>query len=133
MANQLEHVNIRVKNIDETVKFLTTALPDFKVRGGKTSGENRWLHVGTDSTYLALNEDNREAQRQGAGINHIGFVVDDAEVVRERLEKAGYKEGFVATPHPHRKRIYYLDSNGMEWEFVEYYSEDPLERNDYSL
>ena len=133
MANQLEHVNIRVKNIDETVKFLTTALPNFKVRGGKTSGENRWLHVGTDSTYLALNEDNREVQRQGEGLNHIGFVVDDAEVVRERLEKAGYKEGFVATPHPHRKRIYYLDSNGMEWEFVEYYSEDPLERNDYSL
>ena len=89
MANQLEHVNIRVKNFDETVKFLTTALPNFKVRGGKTSGENRWLHVGTDSTYLALNEDNREVQRQGEGLNHIGFVVDDAEVVRERLEKAG--------------------------------------------
>ena len=24
MANQLEHANIRVKNIDETIKFLTT-------------------------------------------------------------------------------------------------------------
>jgi len=33
-----------------------TALPDFKVRGGKTSGEDRWLHIGTDLTYLALSE-----------------------------------------------------------------------------
>ncbi|MDP7280966.1 MAG: hypothetical protein QGG39_13925 [Candidatus Poribacteria bacterium] len=56
MINQMEHANIRVKNIDQTVEFLMTALPDFKVRGGKTSGEDRWLHIGTDLTYLALSE-----------------------------------------------------------------------------
>ncbi len=33
----------------------------------------------------------------------------------------------------HRTRIYFLDGTGTEWEFVEYLSEDPAERNDYSL
>ena len=134
MVNQLEHANIRVRNIDEAVKFLTTALPNFAVRGGVMAGEDRWLHIGTDDTYLALNEDPSDPVRHGPGLNHIGFVVDDAEAVRARLVQAGYQEGFVVDrQHPSRKRIYYLDGSGMEWEFVQYYSDDPAERNDYSL
>ena len=49
MGGQVEHANIRVRDIDETVKFLTTALPNFKVRGGvlpksgSTSERNRLI------------------------------------------------------------------------------------------
>lgn len=133
MANQLEHANIRVRNIDETIKFLTTALPNFRVRGGNREGSANWVHIGTDDTYLALNEDARQEIRQGPGLNHIGFVIDDAEALRNRLENAGYKEGYIPPePHPHHKRTYFLDGNGMEWEFVQYYSDNPAERNDYS-
>ena len=32
MANQIEHANIRVKDIDQTMRFLTTALLNFIVR-----------------------------------------------------------------------------------------------------
>ncbi len=28
--------------------------------------------------------------------------------------------------------IYFLDAEDLEWEFVEYLSDDPKERNDYS-
>lgn len=133
MVNELEHANIRVADIDKAAEFLTTALPNFCVRGGSTGGANRWLHIGTDDSYLTLNEDKQEPiPKQGPGLNHIGFVVDDVEAIRGRLEAAGYKEGFVAGPHPHRKRLYFLDGIGMEWEFVEYLSDDPAERNDYS-
>ena len=136
MECQLEHVNLRVKDIDETLKFITTAMPNFRARGGEhhENGNWRWVHVGTDSTYLCLNvADEEETEKKGPGMNHIGFIVENAEVVRERLEQAGYKEGFVPESHPHRQRIYYIDGNGVEWEFVEYYSDDPGERNDYEL
>jgi len=132
MANQIEHANIRVKDIDQTVKFLTTALLNFIVRGGNTSEGNRWLHVGTDSTYLALSERSCDEQNRELDLIHIGFVVDDVDAVRQRLEQAGYSEGMVVDPHPYRKRIYFLDNNNMEWEFVEYFSDNPSERNEYS-
>ena len=150
MESQLEHANIRVNDIDEAVRFLTTAMPNFKIRGGEMEGEEKWLHIGTDSTYLCLNEDKAEPQTPsqaeqvlgvdpgvgpgvGPGVNHIGFVVDDAEAVRGRLEDAGYQEGFLPDAHPHRKRIYYIDGNGTEWEFVQYLSDNPSEAHDYTV
>jgi len=36
-------------------------------------------------------------------------------------------------PHPHRKRVYFLDNDGGEWEFVQYLSDEPGQRNDYAL
>ncbi len=132
MSGQVEHANIKVRDIDETVNFLTTALPNFKVRGGSDEPSKKWVHIGTESTYLALNEDGRGTQKQGPGLNHVGFVVDDTDAVRERLEKAGFKEGYVPETHPHRRRVYYLDGSGTEWEFVQYFSNDPAERNDYT-
>lgn len=131
---ELEHANLWVANLDETAKFLTTALPHFRVRGGGESGGNRWLHVGTATTYLALNEApaplrSKDDRRR---LNHLGFVVDDVAAIHKRLLQAGYREGFKAGPHPYRKRLYFLDSEDLEWEFVEYLSDDPKERNDYS-
>ena len=32
---------------------------------------------------------------------------------------------------PYRKRVYFTDPEGNDWEFVQYSSDDPLERNDY--
>jgi len=52
MECQLEHVNLRVKDIDKTLKFITTAMPNFHARGGERheDGRWRWVHIGTDST-----------------------------------------------------------------------------------
>ena len=58
--------------------------------------------------------------------------MDDAEGVAGRLREAGYREGFVAPAHPYRIRKYFLDADGNEWELVEYLSDDPAKRNDYS-
>jgi len=38
----------------------------------------------------------------------------------------------VPEPHPYRKRVYFSDRTGFEWEFVQYFSDEPKERNDYS-
>jgi len=131
MANYLEHVNLTVANIDETMRFITTAFPEFTLRGEGTQEGNRWAHVGTESSYIALNESPKERESPGP-LNHLGFVVDDLSAVAQRLNGAGYEEGFQAPEHPHRTRRYFFDPDGIEWEFVEYHSADPAERNDYS-
>lgn len=132
----LEHANLTVKSIDETVRFLTAAFPHFKVRGGGVHLGRRWIHIGTPEHYLALNEatgPHRGEPYDSAGFNHLGFVVDDAEGVKARLLQAGFREGFKPEPHPHRQRVYFHDPDGVEWEFVQYFSEEPALRNDYAL
>jgi catechol 2,3-dioxygenase-like lactoylglutathione lyase family enzyme len=145
-APSVEHANLTVRDVDEAIRFLRTALPEFRVRGeGKNftmtaEGETwarRWAHVGDDHTYVALAEappsaPGLEHSYARVGINHVGFAVASAERVAARLREAGYREGFLAEPHPHRRRVYFHDADDIEWEFVEYFSDDPAERNDYA-
>ena len=137
MESYVEHANISVTDVNEAIRFFTTAMPDFRVRHDTGTGAKRWVHLGTDATYIAINQmpDPAEGQFQGGspGYNHVGFVVTDADALRARMLAVGYQEGFVPEPHPHRKRVYFMDKNGMEYEFVQYYSDDFAKRNDYAL
>jgi len=134
----LEHANITVPNIQSTVEFLTVAFPEFKVRGsGRTpSGEGNWLHFGNDDFYMAL-QDYDQLDNSGApgyhdnGVNHLGWVVKDLAALVQRLEQAGYGV-YQSAEHPSRDRSYFFDGNGLEWEFIQYKSDDPNIRNDYS-
>jgi catechol 2,3-dioxygenase-like lactoylglutathione lyase family enzyme len=140
MSIRLEHANLSVRDVDGTIRFLTSACPELRVRGrGPDCAGRRWGHLGTDETYLSL----LEASRQPAepfvpyagepGLNHLGFEVSDVAAVRARLLAAGYSETTVPNAHPHRTRVYFADSEGNDWEFVEYHSAVPSERNDYQL
>ena len=142
MECYLEHANITVLDLDEAVKFVTTALPHFRIRGRGEQDQGdwklTWLHVGTDDTYISLMQTDIVAlgERQlkdSTGINHVGFVVEDVEAVKGRLETGGYKAVYALPHHPHRKRLYSTDPSGVTWEFVEYLSDNPAERNDYEL
>ena len=140
MSVRLEHANLIVRDIDEMTRFLRTAFPEFRVRAeGKTWTGSRWSHVGTDDTYVALNEATKEPAERWVpysgvpGTNHLGYAVDDAEGLRRRLAAAGYRDSTIPNDHPHRRRVYFHDSEGNDWEFVEYRSDDPSERNDYDL
>ncbi|MDP6039712.1 MAG: VOC family protein [Candidatus Latescibacteria bacterium] len=140
MSCRLEHANITVESVDEGIRFLTTAFPDFKVRGDGRSenGEfkKHWLHVGNDQTYIALEEitpkteSGRRAYRD-VGFNHVGFVVNDLAEVIQRLQDVGYKTGDLAEEIDYRQRTYIFDENGVEWEFVQYLSEEPEKANVY--
>ena len=139
----IEHANITVTSIDEATKFLATAFPEFRVRGGgylqggPESGD--WVHFGNDESYLALQQNRQPSPRSDTtytndGINHLGFVVDDMPALVQRMGSAGYQSTptSIMDGHPHRRRAYFFDGNGFEWEFVEYLSEKADERNDYS-
>jgi catechol 2,3-dioxygenase-like lactoylglutathione lyase family enzyme len=139
MPTYLEHANITVPDIDAAIAFLKLIDPTFVVRRDE-SPENsyRWAHIGNDRHYVALEEPHTESNPQGPrptynnyGVNHIGWVVDDFEAVTERLEAASCPKGKPVDAHPYRKRAYYFDSAGMEWEIVQYLSDDPAKRNEY--
>ena len=141
MAARLEHANICVRDIDAMVRFLQTAFPDFRLRGEGTSQQDgtRWVHVGTDDTYIALGQSSVNPAEhwtpyQGVpGINHLAYEVDDADGLLQRMTAAGYRNSTVPNRHPFRRRLYFYDPEGNDWEFVQYLSRDPAERNDYKL
>ena len=140
MTIQLEHANLSVPDVEEALRFVRTAFPDFRLRwDGHTLQGWRAVHVGNDETYLALTEAPKAAAEEWVpyggkpGLNHLGFVVDDAEGVRERLAAAGYHDSTFPNAHPHRTRVYFHDAFGNDWEFVEYHTDDPALRNDYEL
>lgn len=137
MGSFVEHANIAVTDVDAAISFFSTAMPDFWVRHDSGRGANRWVHFGTDVTYISINQipDPVEGQFEGdcPGYQHIGFVVEDVDALRARMLSAGYREGFHPKPHPHHKRVYFIDNDGMEYEFVQYYSDDFTKRNDYDL
>jgi catechol 2,3-dioxygenase-like lactoylglutathione lyase family enzyme len=129
----LEHVNLYVKSPAQTETFLCAALPEFSRRGaGYHPDYGPWIHVGNDDFYISLTEV-ADAEVPEA-FRHAGFVVDDVEVIRARLERAGYLpvDESALNGHPWRRRIYFTDGNGLSWEFVQYLSDDVRQRHDYS-
>ena len=140
MTARLEHANLCVRDIDSILRFLSTAFPEFRLRADQTDADgSRWVHFGNDETYLALcgawdpTENPFSAYIGVPGVNHLGYEVDDAAALRSRMLAAGYEESTVPNDHPHRRRVYFLDPEGNDWEFVQYLSADPAERNDYKL
>ena len=131
----LEHANITVHNLKAAVKFFQTAFPHFKIRGG---GHNlrSWIHLGDDTTYLALNEAiDQQPKPKGdydsVGINHLGFVVENVEIVAKNLQAGGYQRDYPKQVEKHRIRDYFADEDGNQYEFVQYLSDVIEERNSF--
>ena len=139
MTIRMEHANLAVQDIDESVRFLQTAFPEFRIRREGLNDGRRWIHIGTDDTYMALNEaslarDSDRVPYDGRpGINHLGYEVDDVDALYDRLKTAGFRDSTYPNSHPHRKRVYFNDADGNDWEFVEYFTDDVSKRNDYEL
>lgn len=131
----LEHANITVNNLKEAVKFFQIAFPHFKIRG--SGNELReWVHLGDNHTYIAINQATNTdtsvvKNYNGAGINHIGFVVPNVEEIAANLLKNGYNRSYPKQTEKFRIRDYFLDTDGNEYEFVQYLSDIPQERNSY--
>ena len=139
IGTYLEHANITVPDTDAAIEFLRVIDPDLTIRHDeKPPGGYRWVHVALGKNYIALQEphvgsnpsDNRRPYKDH-GINHLGWVVGDLDAVVERLEAGGYRKGIPGEEHPHRRRAYYYDPAGLEWELVEYSSDRDEDRFSY--
>ncbi|WP_339660191.1 VOC family protein [uncultured Polaribacter sp.] len=132
MITKIEHVNITVPDIDAAVSFLQIIAPDFKIKKDENPiNDKRWMHIGNDEFYFALQEShigtNPIKPNQtyiNYGFNHIGLVVNNIDDIEKKLIQAGYHKGIDTPNETFRKRIYYYDNAGFEWELVEYLSEN---------
>ena len=134
---KLEHANISATDVEAMTNFITTAIPDFRIRHeGFDTGGRPWRHVGNDEFYIAVSTVPEHGKRKPysnvSGFNHLGWEVDDVNALEHRMIEAGYSLNMKAHDHPARRRTYFYDPDGNDWEFVQYMSEDPAERNDYS-
>ena len=134
---RLEHANIVVSDIEPTLHFLQAALPHWRVRAKGAApwyGKPRnWLHFGDDFTYITLNDNGegspRDLKGHAPGLAHLGFSITGIEALIARLHERGYEPRIEPTACAARRNVYYIDPNGLEFEFVEYSSDDPALRN----
>lgn len=132
----LEHANITVNNLQEAIRFFQSAFPHFKVRGGGND-MREWIHIGDDDTYIAINQAKQrdlkvDKNYDKIGINHLGFVVQDVEKIANNLLSCGYKRDFPKEVEQFRIRDYFADADGNQYEFVQYLSDKPEEKNAYN-
>jgi catechol 2,3-dioxygenase-like lactoylglutathione lyase family enzyme len=134
---RIEHLNLVVANMKETLAFYGAAFPHWFIRlQGEADwyGTTRtWLHFGDDYQFLTFNDngtgENRDLKGNQVGLAHFAFVVSSLDALVNRLLEAGqvvHKEG---ARNMFRKNIYFLDPSGYEVEFVEYLSDLPAQRN----
>lgn len=121
----LEHVNVTVSDPAQTAQRLVD-LFDWKVRWqGPAKAGGFTVHVGNDSSYLAVYSLGNSAQTDEdsysvkGGLNHVGIVVDDLEGTEKRILEAGYKTINHADYEPGR-RFYFHDEDGIEFEVISY-------------
>ena len=140
MTARLEHANLVVRDLDVEIQFLQTAFPEFRIRSDQTDPDgSRWVHIGTHETYIALNQATVEPAEKWTpymgqpGVNHLAYEVDDAEALRDRMLDAGYEESTPPNSHPYRKRVYFMDPHGNDWEFIQYLTDDQEKRHDYEI
>lgn len=132
----LEHANITVNDLQEAIKFFQIAFPHFKIRG-RGNDMREWVHLGDDDTYIAINQATQtdlkiDKNYDAIGINHLGFVVPNVEEIANNLLSNGYKRDFPKEVEQFRIRDYFADADGNQFEFIQYLSDTPEEKNSYT-
>ena len=118
---RIEHVNLTVSDIERSAAFFAALLGwKQRWRGAATSG-GETIHVGEDTTYLALYTDRRDhaGQMKGRPLDHVGLLVDDLDAAEAVVVGAGLEPWGHDDYEPGR-RFYFYDWDGIEFEVVSY-------------
>ncbi|MCF6233816.1 MAG: VOC family protein [Rhodobacteraceae bacterium] len=129
MATRLEHANITVCDPKATAAMLCR-LFGWHIRWqGKAKDNGFTVHVGDTGSdtgsYLALYappgalSPGPSSYSTIGGMNHIGVQVDDLDMVEAQVKAAGFTPTNHGDYEPGR-RFYFDDSDGIEYEVVEY-------------
>jgi len=120
----LEHANVTVRDSDESAAMLSRIFGWHVRWEGPSLLGGRTVHVGTDTSYLALYtppddpEDRAHPDRAG-GLQHLGILVEDLDPVEARVRAEGIEPYSFMTYEPGR-RFYFNDHDGIEFEVVAY-------------
>ena len=129
---RFEHLHVDVDSLSATLAFLQAADSTLTSRGGGDDPHfGPWVHVGDASNYIAMTE--VKGATPPDGLRHIGVVVEDLDGTMRRLHAAGFEptDSSALNNHPYRRRIYYVDPNGLPWEFIEYLTDEQHLQNQY--
>jgi catechol 2,3-dioxygenase-like lactoylglutathione lyase family enzyme len=123
--NRLEHVNLSCQDLEASQAFYQALFPDWYVRAEDRYDQRPWIHLGDDQFYISLNH-TPELKRvheiyENIGVNHVGFVINNGEEFKVRLEENKIDYYTLAAPEI-KHRIYVSDPDGNEIELVEYNS-----------
>ncbi|WP_300036552.1 VOC family protein [uncultured Roseobacter sp.] len=125
MTIELEHANVTVSDADATAAWMCD-LFDWKIRWqGPSLDSGRTIHVGTDTSYLAIYQPAGETQAKQTsystrgGLNHLAVVVPDIDAMEKAVSSAGFTAGNHGDYEPGR-RFYFHDHDGIEYEVVQY-------------
>jgi catechol 2,3-dioxygenase-like lactoylglutathione lyase family enzyme len=122
LIQEFNHVGVRVRNAEQTVKFYTELL------GGKVVSEAHIPSTDTKCIYLQVAAGlieflcpARPSAETRFGLDHVAFLVDDLDAAYERLSAAGF--AFSVTPRvagTGRGRLAFLsDPNGVRVELIQ--------------
>jgi catechol 2,3-dioxygenase-like lactoylglutathione lyase family enzyme len=118
---RIEHVNLTVTDIERSAALFESLLGWRQRWRGEAMSGGEAIHVGEESTYLALYTDRRDhaGQAKGRPLNHVGLLVDDLDAA-ERIVLEHGLETFNHGDYEPGRRFYFFDWDGIEFEVVSY-------------
>ncbi len=121
----IEHVNLSANDPDKLAEQLCQ-LFDWQVRwSGASMDDGYTVHVGGSNSYLAIYKNNELVENRQRGhstihnLNHIGVVVDDLKILRQRAAELGLSPNSDSDYGP-CKSFYCNLIDGLELEVIAY-------------
>lgn len=121
---RIEHVNVTVRDPEETAALLK-GIFDWRIRWqGAARDGGRTIHLGSNEHYVALYtgrdvDYSSDDFIKGRPLNHIGVEVDDLDATEARVAAAGLTP-FAHDAYVPGRRFYFFDPDGIEYEVVSY-------------
>jgi catechol 2,3-dioxygenase-like lactoylglutathione lyase family enzyme len=113
-ALSIDHANINVNNLDESVDFYST-LFGFELK--KDQPEQNSKIIGNDAVKLCLYENPEMVYTKG--INHIGFHIQNFDEVVEKCKTMNISMPYGVIQWESSRSVYILDPSGYELELSE--------------
>lgn len=118
----LEHINITVSDIERSAALLER-LMGWRIRWrGPSQVGGETIHVGGVQDYIAVYTKGAPLPgpfAKGQPLNHVGLVVHDLDAAEAVVKDAGL-EPFNYAGYEPRRRFYFFDWDGIEFEIVSY-------------
>ena len=122
MSVRLDHVNMTVNNIDESIHWYQKIFGFEKVEGGLTPQGHPWAIIAIQDSMISMSEYQRIAADENKDtsahrVYHFGFRIDDADQWRNKIRQHGlklYYDGEIK--YPHSRSWYVHDPSGHEIE-----------------
>jgi glyoxylase I family protein len=118
---RIEHVNLTVTDVDRSAAFFEELLGWRQRWRGAAMNGGETIHVGEETTYLALYTDggDHSGQKKGRPMNHDGLLVDELDAA-EQVVRAHGLEPWGHDDYDPGRRFYFFDWDGIEFEVVSY-------------